>query len=99
MTGAPINNGAFSVQVPAGKYRVMVFVDGEGIFADQQLEVIVGENDVQEIEVTVQSADANISGQLVDARTDEPIVLEDGEELFWPRIRMERQQLCRCIYR
>ncbi len=83
MTGAPINNGSFSVQVPAGNFRVMVFVDGEGIFANQELEVTVGENDIQEVTISVQSANSTISGQLVDARTNEPVDVTSDDDGFW----------------
>ncbi len=83
MTGAPINNGSFSVQVPAGDYRVMVFVDGDGIFASQEVEVTVAENDIAEIEVAAQSANSTISGQLVDARTNDPVDLSSDDDGRW----------------
>ena len=83
MTGGPINNGSFSVKVPAGTYRVMMFVDGDGIFADQHIEVTVGENDVQEITISALSADATIQGQVVDARDNTPITDVFGHVFAW----------------
>ncbi|MEM8859125.1 MAG: hypothetical protein AAGD96_12435, partial [Chloroflexota bacterium] len=83
VTGGPINNGPFSVKVPAGTYRVMMFVDGDGIFADQHMEVTVSENDIQEITISALSADATIEGQVVDARDNTPITGVVGHVFAW----------------
>ncbi len=88
--GAPIREGAFSINVPAGDYRVAVLLPaGSGYLSTGERSVSVASGETAAITVTVRAADARISGALVDPRdlgqpvTDLPGVVAAWNEGSW----------------
>ncbi|MEM7798100.1 MAG: carboxypeptidase-like regulatory domain-containing protein [Chloroflexota bacterium] len=83
VTGAPIINGSFDVKVPAGSYRIFAFVDGDGIFANTESTLDIEDNATEEIEIVAATADATISGSVVDFRSGDIITGVQGMAFGW----------------
>ncbi len=67
--GAPIRAGAFSINIPAGAYRVAALLPaGSGYLSTGERHVEVASGETAVITLTVRAVDARISGALVDPR-------------------------------
>ena len=85
VTGAPIMNGSYEVNVPEGTYRVIAFVEGNGSFANTEVTVTVPANTDVELDIELQSPDATIEARLINAGTGEVITGIDADVFAWSR--------------
>ena len=83
VTGAPIINGQYEVNVPAGEYRIFAFVDGGGAFANSEMRVTVGDNETVEADIELLSPDATIEARLVNAATGDVLTGVEGWVYAW----------------
>ncbi len=88
--GAPIREGTFSINVPAGDYRVAALLPaGSGYLSTGERQVSVASGETVAITLTVRATDARINGALVDPRdaghpvTDLPGLVAAWSEGNW----------------
>ena len=82
--GAPIENGLFSIHVPAGVYRVAALLPaGSPYTSSVEPQVTVGAGATVEVSLTVQQKSATIFGSLWDARNEDIVQGVDGVVGAW----------------
>ncbi|MEM8859627.1 MAG: carboxypeptidase-like regulatory domain-containing protein [Chloroflexota bacterium] len=75
ISGSPIRNGEFAINVPSGTYTLhFTFAPGSPYFAPDDIEASVASGQTTSLRVPVREIEESIVGALVDPRTDQETV-------------------------